>query len=51
MSNKPHLRPHPKKRHASWITTLLVVLLFVTIFVLSITLAATGRGAFLAHLR
>lgn len=51
MSNKAHLRPHQKQRHASRITGLLVVFLFVAIFVLSIALAATGRGAFLANLR
>ena len=40
-----------KKRHASRITSLLVVFLFVAIFALSIALAAAGRGAFLANLR
>lgn len=51
MSNKAHLRPHPKKRHASWIARLLVVILFIAIFALSIALAASGRGALLVNLR
>lgn len=51
MSNKAHLRPHQKIRHTSRVTSLLVLFLFVAIFALSIALAATGRGAFLANLR
>jgi hypothetical protein len=51
MSNKAHLRPHQKKRQASLITKLLVVILFIAIFVLSITLASSGRGAPLVNLR
>ncbi len=43
MSNKPHLRPHRKKRQASQITKLLVALLFITVFGLATALAATGR--------
>jgi len=45
MSNKPHLRPHPKKRQAGRITRLLVALFFVTLFALATALAATGRVA------
>ena len=45
MSNKPHLRPHQKKRQASQLTRLLVAILFLTIFALATALAATGRVA------
>ena len=45
MSNKAHLRPHQKRRQASRITRLLVVILILAIFVLSIALATSGRGA------
>jgi hypothetical protein len=51
MSNKAHLRPHQQKRHASRITRLIVVILFLAIFVLSVALAASGRGAGLVNLR
>lgn len=51
MSNKAHLHPHQKKRHASWITSLLVVILFIAIFALAVALAASGRGAPFSNLR
>jgi hypothetical protein len=44
MSNKPHLRPHKKKRQAGPITRLLVAILFLVLFVLAVALAATGHG-------
>ncbi len=43
MSNKPHLRPHQEKRHASEITRLLMAILILAIFVLVIALEVTGR--------
>jgi hypothetical protein len=43
MSNKPHLRPHRKKRKASRITRLVVAILILAIFALGIALAASGR--------
>jgi hypothetical protein len=46
MSNKPHLRPHQEKRHASQITRLLVGILIVAIFVLVIALELTGHIVF-----
>jgi hypothetical protein len=46
MSNKPHLRPHQEKRHASRITRLLVAILIVAAFVLVIALEATGHIIF-----
>ena len=51
MSNKAHLRPHQKIRHASWMSRLLVVIAFIAIFALAIALAASGRGAPLSNLR
>jgi hypothetical protein len=50
MSNKPHLRPHQKKRQASQITRLLVVILIVAIIALGIALEATGRVVFRGRL-
>jgi hypothetical protein len=50
MSNKPHLRPHQKKRQASRITGLLVVILIVAIFALGIALEATGHVVFRGRL-
>jgi hypothetical protein len=44
MSNKPHLRPHKKKRQATWITRLLVAILFLVLFAVAVALAATGHG-------
>jgi len=46
MSNKPHLRPHQKKRQASKITRLLVAIFIVAIFALVIALEATGHIVF-----
>jgi hypothetical protein len=43
MSNKPHLRPHKKKRQVSRTTRLLVAIFFLAIFVLAVALAVTGR--------
>jgi hypothetical protein len=43
MSNKPHLRPHQKRRQASRITRLLVAMFFITLFALATALAASGR--------
>jgi hypothetical protein len=43
MSNKPHLRPHQKKRQASGITRLLVALLIVTVLTLGVVVAASGH--------
>jgi len=43
MSNKPHLRPHRKKRQASRTTRLLVAIFFLTLLALVTTLAATGH--------
>ncbi len=43
MSNKPHLRPHQEKRHASPITRLFVAILVVAIVALAIALEATGH--------
>jgi hypothetical protein len=50
MSNKPHLRPHQEKRHASQITRLLVGILIVAIFVLVIALELTGHIVFRGRL-
>jgi hypothetical protein len=50
MSNKPHLRPHQKERHASRITRLLVAILIVAIFALIIALEMTGRIVFRGRL-
>jgi hypothetical protein len=50
MSNKPHLRPHQKKRHASRITGLLVAILIVAIFAFVIALEATGHVVFRGRL-
>jgi hypothetical protein len=46
MSNKPHLRPHQQKRHASTITRLLVAILIIAVFALAIALEATGHIVF-----
>ena len=43
MSNKPHLRPHKKKRQPSRTARLLVAVLFLAIFALAVALAVTGR--------
>jgi len=43
MSNKPHLRPHRKKRQASRTARLLVAIFFLTLLALATTLAATGH--------
>jgi hypothetical protein len=50
MSNKPHLRPHQKKRQASWIIRLLMAVLIVAIFALAIALEATGHIVFRGRL-
>jgi hypothetical protein len=50
MSNKPHLRPHQKKRRASRITGLLVAILIVAILALGIALEATGHVVFRGRL-
>jgi hypothetical protein len=50
MSNKPHLRPHQEKRHASEITRLLMAILILAIFVLVIALEVTGRVEFRGRL-
>ena len=50
MSNKPHRRPHQKKRQVSQITRLLVAILIITIFALAIALEATGRVVFRGRL-
>jgi hypothetical protein len=50
MSNKPHLRPHQKERHASRITRLLVAILIVCVFVLVIALELTGHIIFRGRL-
>jgi len=50
MSNKPHLRPHQKKRQASQITRLLVAILILAFFALAITLEATGHVVFRGRL-
>jgi hypothetical protein len=50
MSNKPHLRPHQKKRQASQMTRLLVAILIITILALAIALEATGRVVFRGRL-
>jgi hypothetical protein len=50
MSNKPHLRPHQKKRHASRITGLLVAILILAIFAFVIALEATGHIVFRGRL-
>jgi hypothetical protein len=46
MSNKPHLRPHQKKRRASQVTGLLVAIFIIAIFALAIALEATGHLVF-----
>jgi hypothetical protein len=50
MSNKPHLRPHQKKRHANRMTRLLVGILIVAVFVLVIALELTGHIVFRGRL-
>ena len=50
MSNKPHLRPHQKKRQASWITRLLVAILILAIFTFAIALEVTGHVEFRGRL-
>jgi hypothetical protein len=46
MSNKPHLRPHLEKQHASRITRLLVAILILGFFALAIALEVTGHVEF-----
>jgi hypothetical protein len=46
MSNKPHLRPHSKRRQVSQVTRLLIAILIVTLFALAIALEATGHVVF-----
>jgi hypothetical protein len=46
MSNKPHLRPHQKKRQASKATRLVMAILIVAILALAIALEATGHIVF-----
>jgi hypothetical protein len=46
MSNKPHRRPHEKKRQARKITKLLVAILIIGFFVAAIALEATGHVEF-----
>jgi hypothetical protein len=43
MSNKPHLRPHQKKRQASPATRLLVAILILAACALAIALEVSGR--------
>jgi hypothetical protein len=50
MSNKPHRRPHQKKRQASQFTRLLVAILVVALFALAIALELTGRVEFRGRL-
>jgi hypothetical protein len=50
MSNKPHLRPHQKRRQASQISRLLVGILILAIFALVIALEVTGRVEFRGRL-
>jgi hypothetical protein len=50
MSNKPHLRPHQKKRQANQITTLVVAILILAIFALGIALELTGHVVFRGRL-
>ena len=50
MSNKPHQRPHQKKRRANQITRLLVATLIIAIFALAIALEATGHVVFRGRL-
>jgi hypothetical protein len=50
MSNKPHLRPHQKKRQASPVTRLLMAILIIAIFALAIALEATGHVVFRGRL-
>ena len=50
MSNKPHLRPHQEKRHASEITRLLMAILILAIFALGIALELTGHVVFRGRL-
>jgi hypothetical protein len=50
MSNKPHLRPHQNKRHASQATRLLVAILVLAVFALAIALEMTGHVVFRGRL-
>jgi hypothetical protein len=50
MSNKPHLRPHQKKRQASLVRRLLVAILVLAIFAIAIALEVTGRVEFRGRL-
>jgi hypothetical protein len=50
MSNKPHLRPHQKKRHASRVTRLLVAILVLAVLALAIALEMTGHVVFRGRL-
>jgi hypothetical protein len=50
MSNKPHLRPHQNKRHASQATRLLVAILVLAVFALVIALEMTGHVVFRGRL-
>ena len=43
MSNKPHLRPHQKKRQASGLPGYSWRFAFLTLLALATALAATGR--------
>jgi hypothetical protein len=43
MSNKAHLRPHPRKRRRNGKVTVFVALLFIALFVLAVAMAATGH--------
>jgi hypothetical protein len=46
MSNKAHLRPHQRERHATRISRLLVAVLIIAFFALAIALEATGHIIF-----
>jgi hypothetical protein len=50
MSNKPHLRPHKKARHASRITRIFVAILILGFFALVIALEVTGHVIFRGRL-
>jgi len=50
MSNKPHLRPHQKKRRARQITKLFVAILILAFFALAIALEMTGHLVFRGRL-
>ncbi len=50
MSNKPHLRPHQKKRQASRAARLLVAILVLAVFALAIALEMTGHVVFRGRL-